>query len=454
MKSALSMPSNFRRLTDLFEYLVDDQVGIIQRVYELPKTAGSPEFFHYYAQACNTNAFTHQENFMYTGGASSSRDIAMAKAIGEAVERYCAAIYSIEDFPLHSREQAPFPCIDPQEFSLYTSEQLQLPGILWEPFTDQSRVRWVPTVDLGSGETVHVPASMVYVPYFYYMGEEYENSIGAETPICQPISTGLACHCSLEEAVLSGICEMVERDAFMITWQAMVSAPQILIETCSDEVYDLVTRFERTGAKVTLLNITNDIGIHTILSVLRSESAEEPALAFAASSSLDPEEAAIKALEELAHTRRYCYLIKSKMPPLEPQPPYHENIEGQEGHLNLYSDYRNVEHADFIFDSKERIEFDELENHSTGDPRKDLHTAVKKIQAVGHRVLVADLTTPDVRQLGLHVVHAIVPGFQPLFMGYMNRSLGGKRLWEVPQKMGHKGISRDTGDNPWPHPYP
>jgi ribosomal protein S12 methylthiotransferase accessory factor len=69
-------------------------------------------------------------------------------------------------------------------------------------------------------------------------------------------------------------------------------------------------------------------------------------------------------------------------------------------------------------------------------------------------VLLADVTTPDVRDLGLSVVRAVVPGSHPLFMGHALRARGGRRLWEVPQRLGHRGISPATGDNPAPHPYP
>jgi len=67
--------------------------------------------------------------------------------------------------------------------------------------------------------------------------------------------------------------------------------------------------------------------------------------------------------------------------------------------------------------------------------------------------LLADVTTEDMRDLGLLVVRAVIPGFHPLFMGHQFRALGGTRLWEIPQKFGYPGISREHGDNPLPHPF-
>jgi ribosomal protein S12 methylthiotransferase accessory factor len=158
-------------------------------------------------------------------------------------------------------------------------------------------------------------------------------------------------------------------------------------------------------------------------------------------------------MEELAHTRRYSQQIKMRMPRLVTDSEF-SNVIDQLDHLNLYSDHGNELLAEFIFSSSQRKEFGMIENHSTSDPTQDLHEIVKRIKSIGHRIILSDLTTPDVRDLGLMVVRAVIPGFHPLFMGHAVRALGGARLWEVPQKLGYTGITRATGDNPAPHPYP
>src|SRR5262249_18492802 len=104
---------SLRRLADVADRLIDPRVGIIQSVEELPVQAGAPNFFHFYAQACNTEAFCGQKNFAYTGGASVDRETGLAKAIGEGVERYCAALYEVEELPLFAARQAPFRCVAP-----------------------------------------------------------------------------------------------------------------------------------------------------------------------------------------------------------------------------------------------------------------------------------------------------------------------------------------------------
>lgn len=116
--------SSLRRLLDIVDYLVDDRVGVIRHVGEIPREAGAPDFFHFHAQACDTSAFCHQKNFASSGGASPNRGMAMAKAVGEAIERYCAAIYDAGDLPLTSFKSAQFHCIPPHKFALYSSSNI------------------------------------------------------------------------------------------------------------------------------------------------------------------------------------------------------------------------------------------------------------------------------------------------------------------------------------------
>ncbi len=437
---------SLRRLVDVMDVIVDERVGIVRRLEEVVREPGSPEFFHYAAEGCDTSAFSHQSNFRNTGGASASRETAIAKAVGEAVERYCAALYDLSEFPFCSAAEAGFPVTDPASFALYSRSQYEAPGFPWVPFDREAPVRWTQMLDLTSGEVVHAPACFVWIPFKFFQGS-------GDAPIGQPISTGMACHCSYPEAALAGLGEVVERDAVMMMWQASLSMPRVRVETLDDANYDLVQRCERTGDRLDLFNITMDAGVPTILAVLRGGNPERPALVFAASTSLSPREAARKALEEVVHTRRYSAQLKRWMPPIIPDEGF-SAVLGQTEHLLFYCDPANAARAEFVFASTVRQDFDEIEDLSTGDPVRDLQVFARRVADTGHRVLIADLTSEDVRSLGLRVVRAMVPGYHPLTMGYRLRALGGTRLWTVPQELGYPGIRPETGDNPAPHPYP
>lgn len=430
------------------EFLVDPAVGIVQFVKEVEREAGGPNFFHFSARACDTSAFSRQRNFFDTGGAATTRERAAAKALGEAIERYSSALYDLDELPLTSFDRAPFECAEPSSFALFSDAQYEEPGFLFVPFRRDTTVRWTEMIELGTGRKLHCPAARVYMPYTYYQGT-------GDVPIDQPISTGLACHGSRPAAALSALCEVIERDAVSIFWQARMAPPQIRIETLDDENYDISQRFNQTGARLLMFDITLDHGVPTILSVLLGQAERTPGLVVAAATAPDPVDAVRKSLEELAHSRRYCQYVRVEMLPLRSEPPRFNEVKDQLTHLGFYANHENVHWADFLFKSNERKDFDQVESSvAQGDASRDLAAVVERVRGVGEQVLVRELTTPDVGSLGLHVVRCVVPGFHQIHMGHGTRSLGGSRLWRVPQALGYPGIDRTNGDNLAPHPYP
>lgn len=433
-------------LSQIIDTLIDDQLGIIRGVEETPRPAGSPAIFYYYAKACDTGAFCSQKNFSNAGGASINRWNAMAKAVGEAIERYCSAIYEAQELPLASFNSASFSCVPPNEFALYSPSQYSQHDFPFLPFAKDTPVRWAPCRELKTGEIIAVPAVMVYLPY------SLEPSTG-EHPIAQCISTGLACHTTFFEAAISAISEVIERDAFMIAWQAKLSMPKIRLETLSSYNKDVVNRIQRPWRHVTLLNITLDTGVPTVLAVVNNDMPDAPAFVFAAATHPDPEQAARKCLEEVAFTGLLAQQLKSDWAPISSDNNFAQVV-GQDCHVRVYGEHSNSHLIEFILKSEEHVNFSSIPSLFTGNPELDLQTLVDAVHSVNHRVFISDVTSPDVAALGLWVLRAVIPGFHPLFIGHHLRALGGSRLWEIPQKLGFQGITRDHGDNPAPHPYP
>lgn len=439
---------DLRCLFEIADDLVDGGVGIIRHVVQLKREAGAHGFYYFLACARKTGVLTRRQ-VPYDpsgGGVSSDRESALAKAIGEAVERYCAAMYEPERFPLAAVKSASFACVPPEEFALYGPEQYAEEGFPYVPFERSTPIRWTPALDLISGESCYVPAAMVFLPYLYDLAS-------GERAISQQTTTGLACHVSPTRAAIAAICEVIERDAAAIIWQAKLARPQIRIETLSYGNRDLVDRLERDGGSLTLLDITMDLGVPTILSVLRNRAPNAPALVFATAADLDPERALRRSLEEGAHACRHAGLVMADRPSRDPGPLY-EHVQSPEDHVALYCDHATAPLTDLIFESDARIAFSEIRNCSAGDPARDLETLCDAVSAAGYRILLADVTSPDVRALGLSVIRALIPGFHPLFFGHRIRALGGSRLWNIPRKFGRPGITNKSGDNPAPHPFP
>ena len=355
---------NLRRLTDVSERVVNSKTGIIQRCYELPPQADAPQFFHYYAHTSNCEAFSDNENFRNTGGVATTRKLAMAKAIGESIERYSSALFDQQALPLESFRNGKLNKISPDFFNYFSEEQFNNPDFPYAKFTQDTLVRWSPTINLSTFEEIHVPASAIWMPYFY-------DSESGELPIMQPISTGLSAHCSLVEATLGGLLEVVERDSFSLTWQGCLSHPKIIIETLSDANYELVQRIEAAGHEVHLLNATTELGIPVILGVAFHERYPSPPFVVSAAAELNPEVAVRKALEELVHTRRYMREVQEFDEVFNVNEEW-DKVAEQIHHLRLWGDRAMLPKAQFLTRSEKRISFDSLPNLEQSTETKSL----------------------------------------------------------------------------------
>jgi ribosomal protein S12 methylthiotransferase accessory factor len=425
--------------------LVNPWVGILSSVNEVRRPAGAPNFFHYMAWAADTIALTGLANSSYGGGAASSSDRAKQKAMGEAVERYCSAFYDPEHLILSSAADLSQEAIDPKRFALYSENQYLQPTFPWVPFDRDTKVRWTVATDAITGRSVLVPACRVFVPYKYYLGD-------GESPIDQPISTGLACHESFEVAAVNAICEVIERDHLMLTWQARITVPRLDICTLPNNLRNVADRFHSANYELALFDITLDSKITTILSILRSKDSVR-LFVVAAASALNPATAVLKSFEELAHTRHYCEIIAGLARSGRLAVTGVEDVTNQITHLAYYQRTENQMAADFLFGSAEIRRFEDLANLSTGSAQSDVDVLVKRIDSMGEQLFMKDVTTSDVASLGLSVVRAIIPGAHPLRMGYALRALGGKRLYSIPYIGPHVPVVGDN-DNPHPHPYP
>ena len=436
-------PAAGRSILDLWPELVDAKTGIVRDVVEFRVDDDEPPFVHYLSTASSTEAFGYLPNFGNNGGAATTARAAIAKALGEAVERYCSAFFRSDDLIYARYRDLHEPATHPDGYALYSSPQYEAPGFPWRPFDSDTTVAWTRGVSLVTGETTLVPAAYVYVPYRYERNR-------SETPITQPISTGLACGTSLENATLTALCEVIERDAFTITWQASLSRPQIPLPSLPPDLLELVNRFQSVGLTVHMVDITTDIACPTVLTVAEGFTPTSPAVAVAAAAHPDPNIAARKSLEELAHTRKFATQCMDYMPPVPVDVENaHPAVDDQRTHLRFYCPQEAKPFAEFAWAGTEKVRLHDIRTTTS----QTLDALVAEVAATGQDIIALELTTSDIAELGLHVVRVIVPGCHPLHMSHAFRCRGGDRIAMVPIRLGASDWSPEH-DNPYPHPFP
>jgi ribosomal protein S12 methylthiotransferase accessory factor len=428
-----------------FDLLHDEKVGIVAHLGEITRISGAPDFIHFAARTADPGALGGARGPFLASAAGADREAAASRAVQRALARYSAALYERDGLPFASYEDATFRCMKPPDFAIYSNAQYARPGFPYVPFDEDTPLRWSIAVDLATGEEIHVPAPFVWFPYPYLRE-------AGDLPIVPPTVSGLACREGVAAAALAGLLEVVARDALAIFWQSMTAPPQLRMEALPDPLASLVGRFQATGDRMAILDITTNNRLASFAVVVSSAQPERPAFAVAAASGLDPVAAIAEALSDLADARRLGEETKRRRTPPSPANQWEDVVEAED-HLAFAANHANRELIAFMTASEDRRTLADYDNPSAGSVDADLEMCVSRVVATGHRAYAANLTSEDIGVLGLNVCRAIVPGYQPVFAGHRLRALGGDRLYDVPQKLGYRGVLRGSAGNPAPFPF-
>ncbi len=163
-------------------------------------------------------------------------------------------------------------------------------------------IPWVAGYDLMSQSEVMVPWWLVGLDHRGTRPTGFEQS-----------SDGLASGNSPAEAVLHGLCELVERDAWALTqlrpWDRLQNA-RIDPESLRDPVIDVFTqRIARAGMELLLVDMTTNIGVPAILAVIVPQNmpqrvdARWSQVCGGCGCHPDPVRAALRAITEAAQSR-------------------------------------------------------------------------------------------------------------------------------------------------------
>jgi len=427
--------------------LIGHKTGIIKTLVELPLETDDPPLFLWVAELADTSRYSPLKPASGGSGTAAIRGIAQAKAIGEAVERYCAAMYADDDLILADYRSIASDAIDPRTFPLYSEREYAHSDGYLSRFIEDVPIRWVKGYSLTKQRAILVPASFVFTPYRFHNSTER---------IYSAISTGLACANSVEEAVFSGLCEVVERDAIMIMWLNRLSMPRVsLASTQSERIQALLRKWAACRAELHIVNITTDVGIPTFFGVVIDRSGSGPAVCVGAAAHLNPKLAVAKAIEETAHGRVYAKRLMRQRPKIA-QEVNLTKVTNLNDHVLLYCTPATSARLRFVYSSTQEIEINSILNRfSENDVLANIHTCIELLAARCLEVIVVDITTPDIAGVGFHVVKVLIPGMQPLSVGTKYLCLGGQRLYQVPYILGYTSTpTTEDSINRDPHPFP
>jgi len=290
--------------------------------------------------------------------------------------------------------------------------------LLSQPFNPGSLLEWVGAYDLMSGEEVFVSANAVYHPY---------DAPGQCQKLFLSNTNGLASGNVLEEAILHGLLEVIERDAISTAQFTRDLGKEIVLTEEDGYLYELARKFKDAGIDLKIWLVPTDTGIPTVIAATDDVKLKDPALlVMGAGSHLKPEIAIARAITEAAQSR--VVQIQGAREDTD-----------REGFIRSVGYDRMKRLNWFWFEEGEKISLSEVQDLSGKSPAENIDVILEQLKGLTERVLVADLSREEV---AVPVVRVIIPGFE-LFT--IDRDRKGKRISAGKKRE----FSRDRNDKPW-----
>jgi oxazoline/thiazoline synthase len=377
---------------------------------------------HNLAQRPTNLHFLRQGLRSKSAGKGMSDAQARASGLCEAIERYNGVFQGDEPRRLASYDELGDEAIHPQTLVQYSEHQYQERdrwnstgtgfSAVSHPFDTSRTIDWSSVWSLTRRQFRYVPTSHLYFSY----------PIDHDTFTCWADSNGNAAGNTLEEAILQGFFELVERDAVALWWYNRVRRPAVDLDSF-DEPYigRLRDFYRRHGRDSWVLDLTSDFGIPVYAAVSRRTDKPAEDILFAFGAHFDPRIALLRALTEM---NQFLPAVLEMPADGSGEYRFHDVVARQ------WWQHGKLAEQSYLAPSEDlpATAAASVPRVWTDDIRDDVELCRRLVEERGMEMLVLDQTQPDI---GLPVAKVIVPGMRHFWARFAPG-----RLYEVPVQLG------------------
>jgi len=366
-------------------------------------------------------------------GRSYDADIAEEKAKAECVEWYSFSRSSEHTLEFAAYNDLQHKVVDPKSIATYLPDQYKITSL--QKFNKNENYQWCPVQEMFSGERNLILADFIYYPYSPKGKHRYFYAN----------SSGSSAHISLENALEHAILELIEREAFIVTWVNRIKREQIKKKSLTEKLIKRINYLEHFGFDVRIVNITYDL---TPVVMVIAKNYEMPYFSCAAASSYHPVDAVERALMEL-EASIYCrFRDGPSKEKITPNSVFHPLDHGRLYEMGMY-----INKTRFLFEGVDApISLKKLEAVNRFNKFSDLY---EKMQHNGWSVYFAhmNMLESDIDHLPYQVVKVIIPGVVPMTFGYGREPFGIERMRSLPESCGIAKRKPFSKLNRFPHPF-
>ncbi|HYS34569.1 MAG TPA: TOMM precursor leader peptide-binding protein [Pseudonocardiaceae bacterium] len=426
------------QVRERYQHLVSPVTGVIK---EIRRDDRGPTFFNAFRSGANLaargqdldsfKAVLRQEN----GGKGVTAAQAEVGAMCEAIERYSGNFHGDEETVRGSLRSLGERALHPNACQLFHERQYRT-RVEWnaahspfqwvtQEFDQDAQLDWTPVWSLTEQRHRLLPTGMLYFGT--------PPNCGGRTLLAD--SNGNAAGSCLEDAVLQGMLELVERDGVALWWYNRTLMPGVDLDSFGDswidELRDVYAEMHR---EVWVLDVTADLLVPTMVAVSRRTDQPRDQLIFGFGAHLDPRLALRRALTELNQ--------------MVPQLADLKDISRIERHDPDFARWwRDATLADQPYLAPDPTRPQRTVISYAYTRHQDIHAEITllrhRIEALGMQMHVLNQTRPDTE---LPVAKVIVPGLRHFWARFAPG-----RLYDVPVQLGRRRTPIDYDDlNPYP----
>jgi ribosomal protein S12 methylthiotransferase accessory factor len=407
-----------------YGHLISPLTGIVDRL--VPSHEEAQDLLQIYtagfvAPADPGGAGSRSGERLRSAGRGLTAEQARAAALCEALERHSGFFQGTEPRIEASFRELGGAAVHPNDCLRISDRQyagreawnrLDLPyHWLPAPFDEGRPVAWTSARSLSRQELRWLPTAYCF----------YDVPLPDDHRFCRADSNGCAAGSCLEEAILQGFLELVERDALALWWYSRARRPGVRLESFRNPYFTALDgHLGRLGRRIWVLDLTTDLGIPAFVALSRELPPRPGDLILGAGAHLAPELAIARALTEITQLLP-GFLAGRPRRVLSEDPGEAEYLEPDPGRLPLAAD--------------------DLGSLARPDLREEVELCVERARERGLEVLVVEQTREEI---GLPVVRVVVPG-----MRLFRARFAPGRLYDVPAALGWLSAPlREEGLNP------
>jgi len=426
--SEISLDTDIENLTNFF-----DSFNLLTGIFRGNFYYDEPKQYYFTTKIHNKSPYLqdkkhHKKQTIYAGGNSfSSKKLALLKCLGEAVERLCQETFSLKNISF-----------DTYEHLQKTQQNLSINGDT--PLSKEVKIGWTSCTRLIDGSPSLIPAQFAHYSFASLYNEQAITSL---------ISTGGAAGTSHEETILTGLYEVIERDAFTTTY--FVKAPVIHLDIDSmenKEIQEINLNLKHHLLEWHVFDITNDLEIPVYLTLLIDRTGIGPAVTSGASASFNPIQAIIKSVSEATMSRPW---IRAS---LSDNRGYHSIMNAETRGIRrrlergLYWFFKEkIAELSFWLDIPKTTMNKKLVAFSSS--MEELKILLLRLKELDFSVYFSDLTHEEIRPFGFKVYKVIIPKLHGLYLDDTKKVFDVQRLNQVASY-----FNIPSGNlNPIPHPF-